>query len=301
MATRIPAKQLQTRGTLAELKDMLLDRETGWCTDDNILYYNNGGALTPVTKVVVIKENTSRNDIAAIISAGCVPVVKLDLQGTVYLYPVNLRGNDVYTFASPISIGSGNTKDGYYWATVAVNGTWASGFKVDDAVATEKAQREAADAALQNAIDTHAGRTNNPHNVTAGQVGAYTKQETEDRISDAISGEVGGWLGNLTVAEVNALTEHKKGDSATLLDAGTVMPGNATVDVGDDIMWVDSLGVWQPKITDHLHHDETLVGTGSANDPLGVNPETIEDNILRMRYRGGGRLKFWRTNPLPTT
>lgn len=167
--------------------------------------------------------------------------------------------------------------------------------------ATEKSQREAADAALQNAINTHAGRMDNPHNVTAGQVGAYTKQETEDRISDAISGEVGGWLGNLTVAEVNALTTHKKGDSATLLDAGTVMPGNVTVDVGDDIMWVDSLGVWQPKITDHLHHDETLVGTGSANDPLGVNPETIEDNILRMRYRGGGRLKFWRTNPLPTT
>lgn len=167
--------------------------------------------------------------------------------------------------------------------------------------ATEKSQRESADAALQNAINTHAGRTDNPHNVTAGQVGAYTKQETEDRISDAISGEVGGWLGNLTVAEVNALTTHKKGDSATLLDAGTVMPGNVTVDVGDDIMWVDSLGVWQPKITDHLHHDETLVGTGSANDPLGVNPETIEDNILRMRYRGGGRLKFWRTNPLPTT
>ena len=172
---------------------------------------------------------------------------------------------------------------------------------INDAVATEKAHRESADAALQNAINTHAGRTDNPHNVTAGQVGAYTKQEIEDRISDAISGEVGGWLGNLTVAEVNALTTHKKGDSATLLDAGTVMPGNVTVDVGDDIMWVDSLGVWQPKITDHLHHDETLVGTGSANDPLGVNPETIEDNILRMRYRGGGRLKFWRTNPLPTT
>lgn len=167
--------------------------------------------------------------------------------------------------------------------------------------ATEKSQRESADAALQNAINTHAGRTDNPHNVTAGQVGAYTKQETEDRISDAISGEVGGWLGNLTVAEVNALTTHKKGDSATLLDAGTVMPGNVTVDVGDDIMWVDSLQVWQPKISDHLHHDNTLVGTGSTSDPLGVNPETIEDNILRMRYRGGGRLKFWRTNPLPTT
>ena len=129
MATRIPAKQLQTYGTLAELKDRLLETETGWCTDDNILYYNNGGTLTPVTKVVVIKENTSRADIAAVISAGCVPVVKLDLQGTVYLYPVHIRGNDAYAFASPISIGSGNTKDGYYWATVAANGTWSTGFK----------------------------------------------------------------------------------------------------------------------------------------------------------------------------
>lgn len=157
------------------------------------------------------------------------------------------------------------------------------------------------DADERAALEAHKSDHDNPHHVTAHQVGSYTQQETDDRISDALSGEVGGWLGNLTVAEVNALTTHKKGDSATMLDAGTVMPGSVTVDVGDDIMWVDSLGVWQPKITDHLHHDETLLGTGSANDPLGVNPETIEDNVLRMRYRGGGRLKFWRTNPLPTT
>lgn len=103
----------------------------------------------------------------------------------------------------------------------------------------------------------------------------YTKQEVDDAISDAISGEVGGWLGNLTVAEVNALTTHKKGDSATLLDAGTVVPGNVTVDVGDDIMWVDSLQVWQPKISDHLHHDNTLVGTGSTAEPLGVDTSVI--------------------------
>ena len=157
------------------------------------------------------------------------------------------------------------------------------------------------DADERAALEQHKADNHNPHHVTAHQVGAYTQQETEDRISDAISGEVGSWLGNLTVAEVNALTEHKKGDSATLLDSGTVIPGDVEVEIGDDIMWVDSLGVWQPKISDHMHHDNTLVGTGSTAEPLGVNPETIEDNVLRMRYRGGGRLKFWRTNPLPTT
>lgn len=260
--------------TVAELNDMPLDQRTDgdiWAVKDSGLLVNPEGeplAVTAGDLVMWAGDTWSR-------------IFHLDLTGYATVEQLN---------AAVAAL------------TAAINDAVATEKAQREAAdATEKSQRESADAALQNAINTHAGRMDNPHNVTAGQVGAYTKQETEDRISDAISGEVGGWLGNLTVAEVNALTTHKKGDSATLLDAGTVMPGNVTVDVGDDIMWVDSLGVWQPKITDHLHHDETLVGTGSANDPLGVNPETIEDNILRMRYRGGGRLKFWRTNPLPTT
>ena len=260
--------------TVAELNAMPLDQRTDgdiWAVKDSGLLVNPGGeplAVTAGDLVMWAGDTWSR-------------IFHLDLTGYATVEQLNAA---VATLAAAINEAVATEKA-----------------QREAADATEKAQRESADAALQNAINTHAGRTDNPHNVTAGQVGAYTKQETEDRISDAISGEVGGWLGNLTVAEVNALTTHKKGDSATLLDAGTVVPGNVTVDVGDDIMWVDSLGVWQPKISDHLHHDNTLVGTGSANDPLGVNPETIEDNILRMRYRGGGRLKFWRTNPLPTT
>lgn len=166
---------------------------------------------------------------------------------------------------------------------------------INDAVATEKAQREAADAALQNSIDTHAGRTDNPHNVTAHQVGAYTQQETDDAISDAISGEVGGWLGNLTVAEVNALTAHKKGDSATLFDSGTVNPGNLSVDVGDDIMWVDGLQVWQAKIIDSLHHDSTIVGDGSTSNPLGVDTTVIATKAYvdnRGLFVQNGQLRF---------
>jgi len=166
---------------------------------------------------------------------------------------------------------------------------------INEAVAAEKAQREAADATLQNSIDTHAGRTDNPHNVTAHQVGAYTQQEVDDAISDAISGEVGGWLGNLTVAEINALTTHKKGDSATLLDSGTVNPGNLSVDVGDDIMWVDGLQVWQAKIIDSLHHDSTMVGDGSTSNPLGVDTTVIATKAYvdnRGLFVQNGQLRF---------
>ena len=48
---------------------------------------------------------------------------------------------------------------------------------INDAVAAERALREAADAALQNAINTHAGRMDNPHQVTAAQVGAATPND----------------------------------------------------------------------------------------------------------------------------
>lgn len=176
-----------------------------------------------------------------------------------------------------------------------------------EAISEETASREDADAEIiakvnkgdadeRAALEAHKADHDNPHHVTAHQVGAYTQQETDDRISDALSGEVGGWLGNLTVAQVNAMTEHKKGDSATMIDSGTVMPGNVSVSEGDDIMWVDSLGVWQAKISDHLHHDETLVGTGSTNDPLGVNMEVVEANGLKIappEHEGVGTMLFY--------
>jgi hypothetical protein len=39
----------------------------------------------------------------------------------------------------------------------------------------------------------------------------------------------------------------------------------------------------------------------TAHQVGAYTQQETEDKVLRMRYRGGGRLKFWRTNPLPTT
>lgn len=51
MATTIPAKQLQTVGeTPDELKSLLLDRETGWCSGDHTFYYRDGDELRAVGK-----------------------------------------------------------------------------------------------------------------------------------------------------------------------------------------------------------------------------------------------------------
>lgn len=165
---------------------------------------------------------------------------------------------------------------------------------ISAAVGAEASTRADADTALGTQISTHENRTDNPHQVTAHQVGAYTQQETDDHISDALSGEVGGWLGNLTVAAVNALTTHKKGDSATMLDAGTVNPGNLSVSIGDDIMWVDGQSVWQAKTSDRIHHDSTITGDGSTASPLGVNQTIIDNNVLRIAAGGAGEMIFYR-------
>lgn len=44
---------------------------------------------------------------------------------------------------------------------------------------------------VQNNLNSHAGNRNNPHGVTAGQVGAYTKAEADTKVSGAVSGVQG--------------------------------------------------------------------------------------------------------------
>lgn len=63
---------------------------------------------------------------------------------------------------------------------------------INDAVATEKAQREYADAALQNAINTHSGRMDNPHNVTAEQIGAVDAEYVDAHVLKIAPPEAAG-------------------------------------------------------------------------------------------------------------
>ena len=140
-----------------------------------------------------------------------------------------------------------STNDALVW-----NGEkWASFIRIDlDGYAKTEDVDAAVKATKINAdnINSHVSDRSNPHEVTAEQVGAYTKAETEEVINDAISGEVGGWLGNMTVAEINALSGQKKGDSVTVKDSGIVDPGHVAVSMGDDLMWVASKSIWEKKI-----------------------------------------------------
>ena len=61
----------------------------------------------------------------------------------------------------------------------------AVGSKADEAYSAAEQMVDAVNS-LAGTVGTHTRDTNNPHKVTAAQVGAYTKKETNDEISNAI-------------------------------------------------------------------------------------------------------------------
>lgn len=129
--THIPAKQLENKGTFAELKDRLLENEAGWCSDDNVLYIKNGdGKLVPLSKIVVVDSSKNYGQLWGIVfgddnghAGGAIPVLKQSQgQGFIYLYPEWLGPGD-FRFG-------GIWQGKYYWAICKRNeGTWESGSK----------------------------------------------------------------------------------------------------------------------------------------------------------------------------
>ena len=233
----------------------------------------------------VLEANSAKKGKGKIVLADLLKNINLDIKGVATVEELSTM-TGMHTGDTWAVSDSGTLPDGQHLSAgdlVRWTGNhWKVIFHIDlsyyatkEELGEEATARESADEELAGNLSEHILDKDNPHEVTAGQVGAYTKAETDEAIAEALSGEIGGWLGNLTVAEVNALTTHKKGDSATMLDSGTVNPGNLSVDVGDDIMWVDSLSVWQVKVSDSLHHDTTLTGTGRTADPLGVDTTVI--------------------------
>lgn len=102
----------------------------------------------------------------------------------------------------------------------------------------------------RNELERHAENKENPHEVTAEQVGSFSKDETDSRIAEAVSGLVGGWLGNKTVDEINLLSPDlmKTGDHVTVKGEGVIENGNIDVRTGDDLYWVMPRKTWELKV-----------------------------------------------------
>lgn len=76
---------------------------------------------------------------------------------------------------------------------------------------------------------------------------AYSGEAVSMAISSAVSGNVGGFLGNMTVAQMNAYTTPKMGDNAIVTDTGTITVGSeqcVILTAPSEVRWTTS-GSWK--------------------------------------------------------
>lgn len=117
---------------------------------------------------------------------------------------------------------------------------------VHDAI--ENDLKKAADVAGMGNDDTH----------------AYSGEAVSMAISSAVSGNVGGFLGNMTVAQMNAYTTPKMGDNAIVTDTGTITVGSehcVITTAPSEVRWTTS-GSW--KISSAGYVRDTKVATTSV-------------------------------------
>lgn len=105
-----------------------------------------------------------------------------------------------------------------------------------------------------------------------------TARSTYQMISRMSQGVAGGFLGNLTVAQINALTTHKNGDNAVVTDSGTVNPGSVAVVAGDKISWTTG-NVWVKELTNYIRPEDyattvrggTVVSTANTAGSISID------------------------------
>lgn len=100
---------------------------------------------------------------------------------------------------------------------------------------------------------------------------AYSGEAVSMAISSAVSGNVGGFLGNMTVAQMNAYTNPKMGDNAIVTDTGTITVGSESCVITtapSEVRWTTS-GSW--KVSSAGYVRDTQVATTSVLGLVKLN------------------------------
>lgn len=122
---------------------------------------------------------------------------------------------------------------------------------------------------------------------------AYSGEAVSMAISSAVSGNVGGFLGNMTVAQMNAYTNPKMGDNAIVTDTGTITVGSeqcVILTAPSEVRWTTS-GSW--KISSAGYVRDTQVATTSVPGLVKLNTSNggVELNSINQMVVHGWSTK----------
>lgn len=151
----------------------------------------------------------------------------------------------------------------------------------DAKLPTPKAVQGAIDAKVKGNADVSSMGTDDTH--------AYSGKAVSTAISNAISGTTGGFLGEKTIAEMNAYTNPKMGDNALISNTGTITIGNTPCVISQapaEVRWTTD-GSWIETSAGYVR--DTKVATTQELGLVKTNPTNggvILNNNNQMVVQG---------------
>ena len=158
----------------------------------------------------------------------------------------------------------------------------ASGSTYTTQIATTAFVHDAIENDLKKAADVSGMGNDDTH--------AYSGEAVSMAISSAVSGNVGGFLGNMTVAQINAYTNPKMGDNAIVTDTGTITVGSeqcVITTAPSEVRWTTS-GSW--KISSAGYVRDTQYATNSV---LGLVKTSSADGGVSLNSNNQMQVNGW--------
>lgn len=145
--------------------------------------------------------------------------------------------------------------------------------------------------AVQGAIDAKVKGNADVSSMGTDDTHAYSGKAISTAISNAISGTTGGFLGEKTIAEMNAYTNPKMGDNALISNTGTITVGNVPCVISQapaEVRWTTD-GSWIETSDGYVR--DTKVATTQELGLVRTNPTdggVILNNNNQMLVQGWG-------------
>lgn len=153
-------------------------------------------------------------------------------------------------------------------------------------------------------------------NVVLVEPGKANRDKAMENIAEAFSDPVKDFIDKESSGTSVAASITSRDQSVSVAETRNPSTGASVTDLSVAKTVSNSVKTHNQSSSSHPDIRDTVAGVNTALEAHKAdhdNPHQVtahqtgaytqqetDDRVLRMQYRGGGRLKFWRGNPLPT-